>query len=72
MVHGLEAEYADQMNFVYLDVDDPNTLRFKESLGYSYQPHLFLVDGQGNVLQQWVGFVSAETLELAIGAALSN
>lgn len=65
-MHGLEAEYGDQVNFVYLDIDDRNTNPFKQQLGYLYQPHLFLVDGDGAVLQQWVGLVSRDELEGAI------
>lgn len=60
IVHGLEAEYADRMNFVYLDIDDPATDSFKGALGYRYQPHFFLLDGEGNILRQWLGFVPEE------------
>jgi thioredoxin-like negative regulator of GroEL len=65
-VHGLEAEWGDQVNFIYLDIDDPATQPFKSALGYQYQPHMFLVDGDGQVVQQWVGLVDRETLEQAL------
>lgn len=65
-MHGLEDRYSDRLNFVYLDVDDANTQEFKRQLGYRYQPHLFLLDGDGNVLEQWVGFVPEQVLEDAI------
>ena len=65
-MHGLEAEYGDRVNFIYLDIDDRNTNPLKQQLGYLYQPHLFLVDGEGAVLQQWVGSVSRDELEGAI------
>jgi hypothetical protein len=70
-VHGLEAEYGSQVNFVYLDIDDRDTEPFKQELGYRYQPHLFLVDADGNIIQQWVGRVSGDELERAILASLS-
>jgi hypothetical protein len=70
-VHGLEAEFGSQVNFIYLDIDDRNTEPFKQELGYRYQPHLFLVDADGNILQQWVGRVSGDELEMAILASLS-
>ena len=66
VVHGLEAKYASQVDFVYLDIDDPNTAPFKSQLGYRYQPHLFLLDGGGNVLMQWVGFTGEADLESAL------
>ena len=57
-MHGLEARYGDRIQFTYLDIDDPNTADIKRALGYRIQPHLFLLDGQGNVVKQWLGFVN--------------
>jgi len=68
-VHGLEAEWGGQVEFVYLDIDDPATEPFKRQLGYRVQPHMFLVNGDGLVLQQWLGFVDAVTLEAALEQA---
>jgi len=65
-VHGLEAEWGGQVNFVYLDIDDPATESFKRQLGYRVQPHMFLLDGEGRVLEQWLGYVEGETLEAAL------
>jgi hypothetical protein len=64
-VHGLESTWGDQIQFVYLDIDDPRTNVFKSQLGYLVQPHLFLLDGNGSLLQQWLGFVEASELESA-------
>ncbi len=69
-MHGLEAEYYGQINFVYLDIDDPVNDQFKRALGYQYQPHLFLMDGEGNILGQWVGRVAADELRSAFQGAL--
>ncbi len=71
VVHGLEAEYAGKVDFVYLNIDDPATTPFKKQLGYIYQPHLFLLDGQGNLLQQWIGFTSEADLDAAL-SSISN
>jgi thioredoxin-related protein len=60
IVHGLEAKYGDRIQFTYLDIDDPNTGDLKHALGYRVQPHIFLLDGGGNVVRQWLGFVSEE------------
>jgi thioredoxin-related protein len=70
IVHGLEAKYADRLGFVYLDIDDPNTENLKQALGYRVQPHFFLVDGEGNVLQQWLGSVREDEFVSAFEAAL--
>ncbi|GAB4579696.1 MAG: hypothetical protein Fur0022_24340 [Anaerolineales bacterium] len=70
IVHGLEDKYKNQMNFVYLDIDDENTEVFKQALGFYYQPHLFLVDEEGNIIQQWIGYVQQAELEAALVSAL--
>ena len=58
LVHGLEEQYGSQVRFMYLDIDDPANYAFKEELSYRYQPHFFLIDGEGNIIDQWVGYVS--------------
>lgn len=63
MVHGLEAKYFGRINFVYLDADDRNTQTFQQQLGFFYQPEIYLLDGDGNVLRKWVGFTSEQELE---------
>ncbi len=63
MVHGLEAKYFGQIKFSYLDADDPRTDVFQSALGFRYQPELYLLDADGNVLQKWIGFTSQEDLE---------
>jgi hypothetical protein len=66
IVHGLEPEFHNLINFVYLDIDDPANADLLRFLGYRYQPHFFLVDGEGNILQQWLGPVTAEEFRLAL------
>ncbi len=62
MVHGLEAEYSGKVKFSYLDADDPNTDEFQRTLGFYYQPELYLLDANGNVLKKFIGFTSQEDL----------
>jgi thioredoxin-like negative regulator of GroEL len=66
MVHGLEAEYYGKVTFSYLDADDPGTDVFQRELGFYYQPELYLLDADGNVLKKFVGFLSEEDLRAAI------
>ena len=60
MVHGLEAEYYGKVKFTYIDADDPDTDVFQKTLGFYYQPELYLLDENGNVLEKLIGFVSEE------------
>ena len=63
IVHGLEAKYYGKIKFTYLDAGNPATQEFQRTLGFRYQPEFYLLDGGGNVLQKWIGFVSEEQFE---------
>ena len=65
MVHGLEAEYFGRVTFAYLDADDPRTDVFQRTLGFYYQPEIYILDVDGNVLQKFVGYTSEEQLRSA-------
>jgi hypothetical protein len=67
IVHGLDAEYYDKVRFTYLDIDDPATDTFQRDLGFSgFRPHIFLLGPDGEILNEWIGFTSAEDLETAL------
>jgi thioredoxin-like negative regulator of GroEL len=70
MVHGLEAQYAGKIRFLYLDIDDPANQAAKREFGFSYQPEFYLLDGEGNLLQKWVGSVSQEQFEAIFAQVL--
>ena len=62
IVHGLEKQYGDRVNFIYLDIDDPATDELKKTLKYRYQPHYILLDGEGNPRKTWNGLVPENIL----------
>ena len=72
IVHGLEDRYFDRMEFSYLDIDDPANTAFEQALGFRYQPELYLLDGQGNLIKKWVGAVPEAELAAAFDAALGQ
>jgi thioredoxin-related protein len=72
VVHGLEQIYANQVDFAYLDIEDPRNDEFKRRFGFRLQPHIFLLDGSGEIVQQWVGLVSGEELEAALQAVAAE
>lgn len=72
VVHGLEIEYFGQIDFTYLDVDDPLNDDFKRELGYRVQPHYFLLDGNGNILEQWLGSVTSDEFRSAFDSVLNQ
>jgi thioredoxin-like negative regulator of GroEL len=65
MVHGLEAEYFGKIRFSFLDADDPKTILFQRTLGFAYQPELYLLDGDGKVLKKFIGYTSEDDLRNA-------
>jgi thiol-disulfide isomerase/thioredoxin len=69
-IHSLEALYGNRMNFIYLDIDDPANFEHQRRLGYRYQPHFFLLDEEGKILRQWIGWILVDDLRNAIDAAL--
>jgi thioredoxin-related protein len=72
VVHGLEAEYYDQVEFSYLDIDDPANDEIKRILGFRAQPHFLLLDENGEIIQQWFGSVSAEDFRSAFNVVLNQ
>jgi thiol-disulfide isomerase/thioredoxin len=62
VLHKLAVIYQNRIRFVFLDVDDPKNEEVKKTLGYKNPPQLFLVDGGGNIIVEWQGFVGEETL----------
>ena len=63
MVHGLEAKYFGRIQFTYLDADDPQTRDFQRTLGFYYQPEIYLLNGNGDLLKKWVGYTTEEQFE---------
>jgi thioredoxin-like negative regulator of GroEL len=72
IVHGLEQEYGDRINFVYLDIDDPASEEMKRKLGYRFQPHFFLLDADGEVVADWLGIVPEEAFRQAFESLLAG
>jgi len=61
--------YGDRVGFVFLDVDDPANHLFKVLLGDRLPPVFFLLDGEGRVIKEWRGYVSAEEFEAQFALA---
>lgn len=70
MVHGLEAKYAGQVDFFYLDASDPATRDLQRQYGFQYQPYFLLLDVEGNVIKRWGGFVNEQEFETAFAEVL--
>lgn len=69
VVNVLESRYKDRLRFVFLDIDDPANNLFQRLVQGRRLPLIFILDAQGNVLQEWQGIVSSEALDGALSAA---
>lgn len=72
IVHGLEAEYYGRINFFFLNADDPATLDLRRQFGFRVQPEVYLLDGQGQVVHAWYGYVSADQFREEFSKLLGN
>jgi hypothetical protein len=70
IVHGLEEIYTGDINFVYLDIDDPATNDFKKYFGYRVQPEYYLIDQNGEVIHTWFGQVPPEVFMTTFDQAI--
>jgi len=52
VVHGLENKYSEQMNFVFLDIDDPGTKDLRDELGFQFnwRPYFFFLNSEGEIV----------------------
>ena len=72
VVYGLEERYAGQIDFVYLDVDDPDVRSVAGDLEVVVLPHFFLLDAEGNVVDQWAGMVAESQFTSVFDALLES
>ncbi len=71
-MHGLEIEYWDDVDFIYLDIDDPATNQYKGELGFLFQPHLVFIDGNGQVVEQLIGFADEAGMRAILDGMVQN
>ena len=72
IVHGLENEYGSDIEFVFVDIDDPNSAELKQQYGFRYQPHFLLVGADGEVIEEWLGYTDAPLFEQTFATVLEN
>jgi len=70
IMNKLELEYGDQINFIYLDIDNPANDQLKKLLKYKTAPQFLILDATGNVIKQWEGYVDESELIQSIESLL--
>lgn len=72
IVHGLEAEYWGEIDFVYLDIDDPANQEVMRRYKFTSQPLLVLVEPDGTEVARWFGYVSEDEFKQALDDYLAS
>ena len=63
-MYALEADYADQIEILQINIDEPESAELMQQYGYrSGTPHLILYDGNGELVRQWFGLFKREQVE---------
>jgi|GEM_PF-719056 len=68
IVHGLEADYWGDVDFIYLDREEAVNKDVVDLFGIRYQPVFILLDAEGNFVEQWFGAVNEASLRDALDA----
>ncbi len=72
VVYELEQQYGEQIEFVYLDVDDPAVRTVAGDFEIVVLPHFFLLDSEGNIVDQWAGLVAKKQFTTVFDTLLES
>ena len=71
-MHGLEAEYWGEIDFVYLDREAAANAEVVQAYGATSQPIFVLVAPDGTEIQRWFGAPSPDELRAAFDSYLAG
>lgn len=71
-MHRLEEKYGDQIEFVYLNVDDPASLPMRQQYDIVARSQYVLVDANGEVVQKWFGYITTQSVSEVIDEYLAS
>jgi thiol-disulfide isomerase/thioredoxin len=69
VINALKEKYGESIGFVFLDIDDPANGIYKHLLDKRLPPVFLLLDGAGNVQQEWQGYVAVSEFENAFAVS---
>jgi len=72
IVHGLENEYGEQLDFIYYDIDAPDSADAMQEYNFRVQPHFILLDVNGEIIQEWFGAVPVDQFVTAFDETLAS
>ena len=72
IVHGLERQYRDRIDFIYLDIADARNANAKTRFQFVATPQFVLLRADGTVLGGWQGVVTRDSVERALQRLLTS
>jgi thioredoxin-like negative regulator of GroEL len=72
IVHGLEAEYWGEIDFVYLDIDDAHNKKVEKDYRFTSTPLFILIAANGTEVKRLYGYWSAKDLREVFDSYLTS
>lgn len=69
-MNGLQEQFGEEIQFIWLNIDDPNTLPLREQFGIVQRSRYVLVNAVGEQAQIWIGRLDETEVEEALTAFL--
>ena len=70
VVHGLEQEYRNRIDFLYLNVADDANAEAERRYGFTSTPHFFFLRPNGTTVSNVQGVVPGDSLRRRLDALL--
>lgn len=71
IVNGLEAEFSERLDVVWLDVAQPANAELQAELGVRGHPSFVVLDTNGAAVAQFIGPQTEEVLRVAVETAVA-
>ena len=72
IVHRLEDKYSDQIEFVWLNIDDASTLPMRQQYDIVRRSQYALVAPDGQPVRKWFGYLSEDEVAQALDEYLAG
>jgi len=72
LVHILQGEYGDRVDFLHVDVENPGAMDAVGPLGITGQTQYLLLNDAGDVVQRWYGILNEDELDTALADILTE
>lgn len=71
-MNGLTADFGERIDFINLNIDDPNTLPARDRFGFTDRSQYTLIDSAGNIVHQWFGPLNIDEVSVYLSDYLTS